>query len=298
MSMPGPEDEGLTSELRPDADSACQIVRLNSSPVPSLTDIGGLKEELRRLREAVELPLKHGEVLRRKGICPAKLVIAYGPPGAGKSLLIKAFAADAGLRLFTVKWQQLVARSDDDSRRLLADTMARARANMPSLVVLDDLEYAGFGYGPVSELSRKKSAQIAEVVDTIGRDENILVIAVSTSAFAVDPVMRKAGYLIEEIEFRLPGTADRKNILALHASGIMLQDVDLARLASATNGFSGADLALLVRNSFAIALRRAVQNEGMSLASIEKAIVTDADFRTVLQTMKAKNEPESRGEVI
>ena len=297
MSMPDPEGDRFSSELRPGAESAGQIVRLASTPAPVLADICGHKEELRRLREAIELPLKHGEALRRRGIRPAKLVIVHGPPGTGKTMLIRALAADAGLKLFAVRWPQLVARSDDDSRRLLADTMARARANMPSLIVIDDLEFAGFGYGPASELSRKKSAQIAEAIDTVGRDEKIVIVAVSTSPEAVDPAMRKAGCLVEEIEFRLPGPAERKNILGLQTRGLTLGGVDLGRIAAATDGFSGADLALLVRNAFLGAFRRASANSDISAAGIDNAVVTDADFRAAMQTMNKKRQPESRGEV-
>ena len=297
MSMPDPEGDRFSSELRPGAESAGQIVRLASTPAPVLADICGLKEELRRLRDAIELPLKYGEALRRKGIRPAKLVIVHGPPGAGKTMMIKALAANTGLKLFMIRWAQLVARSDDDSRRLLADTMARARANMPSLIVIDDLEFAGFGYGPASELSRKKSAQIAEVIDTIGRDEKIVVVAVSISPEAIDPAIRKAGCLVEEIEFRLPGLAERKNILALQTRGLKLQDVDLSRIAASTDGFSGADLALLVRNAFLGAIRRASTDGDLSAWAIDNAVVTDADFRTAIQAMSRKMQPESRGEV-
>lgn len=297
MSAHGLEDYGTSGELRPGEEFTSQIVKFSRMPDPTLADVCGHQEELRRLREAVELPLKHGEALRKKGIRPAKLVIVYGPPGTGKTMMIKALATDAGLRLFMVRWPQLLARSDDDSRRLLADTMARARANMPSIVVIDDLEFAGFGYGPASELSRKKSAQITEAIDTLGRGENIVVIAVSNRPEALDPAMRKAGCLVEEIEFRLPGPADRKNILALQTRDLTLQGVDLARAAASTDGFSGADLALLVRNAFLCALRRASAEGGISSAAVENAIVTDADFRSALQAMSRKVQQECRGEV-
>ncbi|WP_424358143.1 AAA family ATPase [Methanocella sp. MCL-LM] len=297
MSMPGSEGDSFSGKLRPGVESAGQLAKLHNMPAHSLADICGHKEELRRLREAIELPLKYGEALREKGIRPAKLVIVHGPPGTGKSTMIRALAADAGLKLFTVRWPQLVARSDDDSRRLLADTMARARANTPSLIVIDDLEFAGFGYGPASELSRKKSAQIAEAIDTLGRDEKIVVVVVSTSPEAVDPTMRKAGCLVEEIEFRLPGLAERKNILALQTRGLTLEGVDLSRIAAATDGFSGADLALLVRNAFLGAFRRASANGDISATGIDNAIVTDADFRAALQAASKKRQPESRGEV-
>lgn len=291
MSMPGPEDGGHCG------DSAGQIVRLSGTPVTSLSDVGGLKEELRQLREAVEVPLKHGEALRKAGICPAKLVVVHGPQGSGKTLLLKAFAADAGIKLFTIRWHQLVARSDDDSRRLLADTMARARANMPSLLVLDDLEFAGFGYGPVSELARKKSAQITEAVETVGRDEAIVVIAVTTSPEALDPAMRKPGSLVAEIRLGLPGPADRKSILSIHTRTLSLLGVDLARIAASTDGFSGADLVLLVRHAYLNAVRRVAQTGNITAGSLEKAVLSEDDFKSALWALRQKTLPESRGEV-
>lgn len=297
MSIRGQDNEGVFGELRPGGESTGQVVRLGGMSAPSLAEIAGREEELRRLREAVELPLKIGDALRKKGIHAPRVVAVYGPPGTGKTMLIKAFAADAGLRLFIVRWPQLVARSDDESRRLLADAMARARANLPSVVLIDDVGYGGYGYGSTDELSRKKAAQITEAVDTLSRDEKMVVIIVSPGRDAMDPAMRKAGYLAEEIEFKLPDQADRRAILSLQTSGLTLQDVDMTRLAAAAEGFSGADLALLVRNAFMAALRRAAADGDITPDIVENVKLTDADFRQARQALQKKALPESLGDV-
>ena len=304
MSMLHLDEETSTQsqEFRPGEPAVpqAQMIRLASVSTVSLADVGGLKEELRRLRESIELPLKYSDVLRKKGIRPARLVVVHGPAGCGKSLLLKAFAADAGLRMFVVRWSQLVARNDDDSRRLLADTMARARANMPSLIMIDDLEFAGFGFGEVGDLSRKKSAQIVEAIDSLSNNENVTVIVVSSGPDNIDPALRKPGSISEEIEFHLPLTADRKAILDVVTRGQALQGVDLMKIAAATDGYSGADLALLVKNAFRAAFRRTVPGSSVVMpAALEKVTLTEADFRNALQeTGRKAKQAETRGEVL
>ncbi len=249
-------------------------------------DIGGVDEARERLREGVELPLKHPDSFRRLGIRPAKGFLLYGPPGTGKTLLAKACAREAAANFIATKSSDLLSKWYGESEQQIARLFARARQVAPTVIFIDELDSLvparGGSMGEPQVTERVVNTILAEM-DGLEELQSVVVIGATNRPNLIDPALLRPGRFDELIYVPVPNAEGRERILAIHTKGMPLaDDVDLASLARRTDRFTGADLEDLVRRAGLGALR----------ASIDAGIVTMAQFDSALIETRASVTPE------
>jgi len=249
-------------------------------------DIGGLDAARDRLREGVELPLKHPEAFRRLGIRPAKGFLLYGPPGTGKTLLAKAAARESEANFIATKSSDLLSKWYGESEQQIARLFNRARQVAPTIIFIDELDSLvparGGGLGEPQVTERVVNTILAEM-DGLEELQNVVVIGATNRPNLIDPALLRPGRFDELIYVGVPDTAGRRRILAIHTEGMPLaDDVDLEKIAQRTDRFTGADLEDLVRRAGLTALRR----------GLDAAKVTMEDFETALNETRASVTPE------
>jgi transitional endoplasmic reticulum ATPase len=277
----------LSVEL-PDFDNALKRVQPSAmrevmveAPTITWDDIGGLDDARDKLREGIELPLKHPEAFRRLGIRPAKGFLLYGPPGTGKTLLAKAAARESEANFIATKSSDLLSKWYGESEQQIARLFNRARQVAPTIIFIDEIDSLvparGGGLGEPQVTERVVNTILAEM-DGLEELQNVVVIGATNRPTLVDPALLRPGRFDELIYVGVPDTAGRRRILAIHTEGMPLaKDVDLESLARRTERFTGADLEDLVRRAGLTALRR----------SLEEAEVTMADFEAGLGETRA-----------
>ncbi len=282
----------LSVELR-DFDNALKRVQPSAmrevmveAPTVTWDDIGGLDEARDRLREGVELPLKHPEAFRRLGIRPARGFLLYGPPGTGKTLLAKACARESEANFIATKSSDLLSKWYGESEQQIARLFARARQVAPTVLFFDEIDSLvparGGGFGEPQVTERVVNTILAEM-DGLEELHNVVVIGASNRPSLIDPAMLRPGRFDELIYVGPPDATGRSQILQIHTSGMPLaKDVKLKKLAERTERFTGADLEDLVRRAGLIALRR----------SLKSGDVTMADFDAALLESRASVTPE------
>ncbi len=247
-------------------------------------DVGGLDEEIRKIREAVELPLKHPELFDRLGITAPRGVLLYGPPGTGKTLIAEAVANESGATLFSVRGPEIISQYHGESEEKLRDMFKAAAAKAPSIIFLDEIDsIAPSRDGAGGEAERRVVAQLLTLMDGLGSKENVIVIAATNREDAIDPALRRPGRFDREIEIGIPGRSARKDVLTVHMKNMPLsEDVDVDRIAAMTQGFAGADLAALCREAAMKCLGRCKSDMDPSLpipnSVLEGMKVSMADF--------------------
>ena len=282
----------LSVELK-DFDNALKRVQPSAmrevmveAPTIRWDDIGGLDEASTRLREGVELPLKHPEAFRRLGIRPAKGFLLYGPPGTGKTLLAKAAARESEANFIATKSSDLLSKWYGESEQQIARLFNRARQVAPTIIFIDELDSLvparGGGLGEPQVTERVVNTILAEM-DGLEELQNVVVIGATNRPTLIDPALLRPGRFDELIYVGTPDTAGRRRILAIHTRKMPLaEDVDLESLAQRTERFTGADLEDLVRRAGLTALRR----------GIDEAKVSMADFEVALGETRASVTPE------
>jgi transitional endoplasmic reticulum ATPase len=249
-------------------------------------DIGGLEEAAGRLREGVELPLKHPEAFRRLGIRPAKGFLLYGPPGTGKTLLAKAAARESEANFIATKSSDLLSKWYGESEQQIARLFNRARQVAPTIIFIDELDSLvparGGGLGEPQVTERVVNTILSEM-DGLEELQNVVVIGATNRPTLIDPALLRPGRFDELIYVGTPETAGRRRILAIHTRHMPLAaDVDLDKIAQRTDRFTGADLEDLVRRAGLTALRR----------GLDSGEVTMADFEIALSETRASVTPE------
>lgn len=214
-------------------------------------DVGGLDDELKRIREMIELPLKHPELFDRLGIGAPRGVLLYGPPGTGKTLIAEAVANESGASLYSVRGPEIMGQYYGQSEERLRDIFKEASENTPSIVFLDEIDSIAPNRDSVAgEVERRVVAQLLTLMDGLGDRGNVIVIGATNREDSVDPALRRPGRFDREIEIGVPGRKARRDILAVHMRDMPLtEDVDPEALAGMTQGFVGADLAALCREA-------------------------------------------------
>ena len=250
-------------------------------PNVSWDDVGGLDEARDRLREGIELPLKHPEAFRRLGIRPAKGFLLYGPPGTGKTMLAKAAARESEANFIATKSSDLLSKWYGESEQQIARLFARARQVAPTVIFIDELDSLvparGGGMGEPQVTERVVNTILSEM-DGLEELNNVVLIGATNRPNLIDPALLRPGRFDELVYVGVPDTAGRRRILAIHTKNTPLaKDVDLESLAQRTERFTGADLEDLVRRAGLTALRR----------GIDANIVTMADFETALRDTRA-----------
>jgi transitional endoplasmic reticulum ATPase len=263
-------------------------------------DVGGLKEELQRVRETIELPLKHPELFDRLGIDPPKGVLLYGPPGTGKTLIAKAVANEAGANFYSIQGPEIMSKYYGESEERLRQKFEEAEKNPPSVIFIDELDSIAPKREEVSgEVERRVVAQLLTLMDGIKTRGNLIVIAATNREDAVDPALRRPGRFDREIEIGVPDRNGRKEVLQIHTRGMPVgKDFDLDHLSDITHGFVGADLAALAREAAMKSLRRYLPEidleKPIPTEILEKMEVTGDDFKEAFKEI----EPSSLREVL
>ena len=285
------------------------IVEVSTTPVRRVEevggvtyeDIGGLHEELQRIREMVELPLKHPELFRHLGIDPPKGVILYGPPGCGKTLIAKAIANETGAHFISINGPEIMSKFYGESEARLREVFQEAEQNAPSIIFIDELDAIAPKRGEVTgEVERRVVSQLLTLMDGLKTRGQVIVIGATNRIEAVDPALRRPGRFDREIRIGVPDRNGRKEIFQIHTRRMPLaEDVDLDELADITHGFTGADIAALCREAAMSALRRFLpkidlEKETIPAEILEQIKVTREDFTNALRIV----QPSALREVI
>ncbi len=214
-------------------------------------DIGGLKGELEKVREMIELPLNHPKLFERMGIDAPKGVLLFGPPGTGKTLIAKAVAKESGASFYSIQGPEIVSKHYGESEEKLRKVFEEARKNRPSIIFIDEIDSIAPKRDEVTgEVERRIVAQLLTLMDGMSQMDGTIVIAATNREDSIDPALRRPGRFDREIEIGVPGRDGRKDILEIHLKNMPLStDVDVDTLASMTQGFVGADLAALAREA-------------------------------------------------
>jgi transitional endoplasmic reticulum ATPase len=254
-------------------------------PRTTYEDIGGLHEEIQRVREMVELPLRHPELFQRLGIEPPKGVLLHGPPGCGKTLLARAVANESEANFYSINGPEIMSKFYGESEARLREIFQQAQQNAPSIIFIDELDSLAPKREEVTgEVERRVVAQLLALMDGLGGRGNVIVIGATNRPGALDPALRRPGRFDREIEISVPDKGGRHEVLQIHTRGMPLaQDVDLNKLAAMTHGYTGADLSSLGRETAMKALRRYLpqinlEEERITPSVLEKMEVKMDDF--------------------
>jgi transitional endoplasmic reticulum ATPase len=253
----------------------------------SYEDIGGLKDELQRLRETIELPLRHPELFQKLGIEPPKGVLLYGPPGTGKTLIAKAVASESGAHFISIAGPEVISKYYGESEQRLREVFEEARENSPSIIFIDELDSIAPRREEVTgEVERRVVAQLLTMMDGLEERGQVVVIGATNRVDAIDAALRRPGRFDREIEIGVPSELDRIEILKIHTRGMPLaEDVRIENLSQQTHGFVGADLAALAREAAIRALRRYLPDLDLDAEEVPAEVldslrVLGSDFRS------------------
>ncbi len=256
----------------------------------SYEDIGGLKDELQRVREMIELPMRHPELFQKLGIEPPKGVLLYGPPGTGKTLIAKAVASESGAHFISIAGPEVISKYYGESEQKLREIFEEAEESAPSIIFIDELDSITPRREEVTgEVERRVVAQLLTMMDGLEERGQVVVIGATNRVDAIDPALRRPGRFDREIEIGVPSEPDRIDIMKIHTRGMPLaENVDLQVLAQQTHGFVGADLAALAREAAIRALRRYLPEINLDVEEIAQEIldrmeVNSEDFRAALR---------------
>ena len=268
-------------------------VQVLSEPTPekkgismiTYEDIGGLHEEIQRIREMVELPLRHPELFQRLGIEPPRGVFLYGPPGCGKTLLAKAVANESDANFYVISGPEIMSKFYGESEARLREIFQKAQETAPSIVFIDEMDAIAPKREEVTgEVERRVVAQLLSLMDGMGTRGNIIVIGATNRPNAIDPALRRPGRFDREIEIGVPDKAGRNEIVQIHTRNMPLaEDVDIKRLSDITHGYTGADISSLSREAAMKALRRYMpeinlEEERVPPEILDKMVVKEDDF--------------------
>jgi transitional endoplasmic reticulum ATPase len=270
--------------------------------VPSITyeDIGGLGDAVGRVREMIELPLRHPELFKRLGVEAPKGVLLHGPPGTGKTLLAKAVANETNANFYTIGGPEIMSKYYGESEERLRNVFQQAEKNAPSIIFIDEIDSIAPKREEVTgEVERRIVAQLLSLMDGMSARGKVVVIGATNRVNAVDPALRRPGRFDREIEIGVPDRNGRLQILQIHTRGMPLaKDVNLEKMADISHGFVGADLQALSKEAAIRALRRVLPevdltSESIPAETLKKIIVTMQDFLDVIREM----EPSAMREV-
>ncbi len=256
-------------------------------------DIGGIKPVLQKVREMIELPLKHPELFDRLGIDPPKGILLHGPPGTGKTLLARAVAHESGAHFTAINGPEIMGKMFGESEERLRAIFAEAEKNPPAIVFIDELDSVAPKRAEVSgEVERRIVAQLLTLMDGLRARRNVIVIGATNRLEAIDPALRRPGRFDREILIGIPDRAGRLEILQIHTRGMPLgKDVKPEELAEATHGYTGSDLAALAKEAALAALRRLLpalklDEKMLPKGALENLTVDAVDFEQALKEVQ------------
>lgn len=249
-------------------------------------EVGGLKEEIRRLREIVELPLRHPEIFLRLGVEAPNGILLYGPPGCGKTLLAKALANECEASFFSINGPEIMNKYYGETEAKLREIFKEAQENAPSIIFVDEIDAVAPKREDVfGDVEKRVVAQLLALMDGLSDRGDVVVIGATNRPDGVDPALRRPGRFDREVEIGVPNIESRYEVLQIHTRGMPLaKDVSLRDLAKRVHGYTGADLRALCRESALKALRRYIPNidiesEIIAPDVLEKLTVNSEDFQ-------------------
>ncbi len=236
--------------------SHMELIELEKAKV-TYEDIGGLEEEIQRIREMIELPIRHPELYKRIGIDPPKGVLLHGPPGTGKTLLARAVSYETDAHFITISGPEIMSKFYGQSEENLRKIFDDAKDNAPSIIFIDELDSIAPKRGEVTgEVERRVVAQLLSLLDGLEGRGEIIVIGATNRVNDIDPALRRPGRFDREIEIGVPDTDGRYEILLIHTRGMPLyNDVNLRLMAEKTHGFVGADVEALAKEAAMLSIR-------------------------------------------
>ena len=259
--------------------------------VPQVTyeDIGGLTDEIKKVREMIELPLRHPEIFEKLGIEAPKGVLLYGPPGTGKTLLAKAVANESNAHFISISGPEIMSKFYGESEARLREIFKEAREKSPSIIFVDEIDSIAPKREEVTgEVERRVVSQMLSLMDGLEARGKVIVISATNRPNAIDPALRRPGRFDREIEIKVPDKKGRKDILSIHSRNMPLtDDVDIDKLASVSHGYVGADLEYLCKEAAMKCLRRLLpildlQEEKLPPETLDKLVVNQEDFSKAL----------------
>jgi transitional endoplasmic reticulum ATPase len=274
-----------------------------STGVPRITyeDIGGLTKEVQKIREMIELPLRHPEIFERVGIEAPKGVLLYGPPGTGKTLLAKAVANETNANFYSIGGPEIMSKYYGQSEENLRDVFKQAQENSPSIIFIDEIDSIAPKREEVTgEVEKRLVSQLLSLMDGLESRGKIVVIGATNRPDALDPALRRPGRFDREIEIGIPDEKSRFEIMQIHTRGMPLEsDVKLDEMARVTHGFVGADLQSLAKEAAILAVRRVLPEINMEQTKVppktlNKIKVKMQDFQDALRDV----QPSAMREVL
>ena len=260
--------------------------------VPQVTyeDIGGLTDEIKKVREMIELPLRHPEIFEKLGIEAPKGVLLYGPPGTGKTLLAKAVANESNAHFISISGPEIMSKFYGESEARLREIFKEAKEKSPSIIFIDEIDSIAPKREEVTgEVERRVVSQLLSLMDGLEARGKVIVISATNRPNAIDPALRRPGRFDREIEIRVPDKKGRKDILMIHTRNMPLtDDVNLEKIAAISHGYVGADLEYLCKEAAMKCLRRLLpelnlEDEKLPPETLDKLIVNGDDFQNALR---------------
>src|SRR5689334_11652181 len=262
-------------------------------PQVAYEDIGGLKEEMQKVREMIELPLRHPEIFEKLGIEAPKGVLLHGPPGTGKTLLAKAVANESNAHFISISGPEIMSKFYGESEARLREIFKEAKEKAPSIMFVDEIDSIAPKREEVSgDVEKRVVSQLLTLMDGISSRGKLVVIGATNRPNALDPALRRPGRFDREIEIGIPDEQGRSEILQIHTRGMPLMDnVDLEEFARVTHGFVGADLESLSKEAAMRSLRRELPKINMEQSKIpieilNKIKITNNDFEDALKDIQ------------
>ena len=278
---------------------AAQIAKEGGVPSITYEDIGGVRNEVAKVREMIELPMRHPELFKRLGVEAHKGVLLHGLPGTGKTLLAKAVANETNANFYTIGGPEIMSKYYGESEEKLRNVFEQAEKSAPSIIFIDEIDSIAPKREESGELERRIVSQLLSVMDGMSSRGKVVVIGATNRINAIDPALRRPGRFDREIEIGVPDRNGRLEILQIHTRGMPIaRDVNLEKLADISHGFVGADLQALSKEAAMRSLRKVLPEIDLSSQSIpgetlRKIVVTMQDFIEVINEM----EPSAMREV-
>ncbi len=265
------------------------------SSVPRITydELGGLKNEVQKIREMVELPMRHPELFDKIGVEAPKGVLLYGPPGTGKTLLAKAVAGETNAHFISLSGPEIMGKYYGESEEKIREIFNQAEENSPSIIFIDEIDSIAPKRDEVSgEVEKRIVSQLLTLMDGMKSRGKVVVIAATNRPDSIDPALRRPGRFDREIEIGIPDDEGRFEILSIHTRGMPIdKKVDLKQISKTTHGFVGADLEVLSKEAAMRSLRRILpeidlDEDKISAEILQKIEITSEDFRDALKEVR------------
>ena len=271
------------------------LTKAVDSSVPRITydELGGLKNELQKIREMVELPMRHPELFDKIGVEAPKGVLLYGPPGTGKTLIAKAVAGETNAHFISLSGPEIMGKHYGESEEKIREIFTQAEENSPSIIFIDEIDSIAPKRDEVSgELEKRIVSQLLTLMDGMKSRGRVVVIAATNRPDSIDPALRRPGRFDREIEIGIPDDDGRLDILSIHTRGMPINEkVNLKQIAKTTHGFVGADLEILSKEAAMTSLRRILpeidlEEDKISSEILQKIEISNDDFREALKEVR------------